>query len=82
MEKAITEEKYKYGKPAIIRYADDFVILHVDREELQIATGKVDFIPVRGWETKDQAGDGNYVRHNRFQSPYHAFQKQGGDRRL
>jgi RNA-directed DNA polymerase len=41
MEKAITEEKYKYGKPALIRYADDFVILHVNREELQIAAGKV-----------------------------------------
>jgi RNA-directed DNA polymerase len=37
MERAITEAKYKDGKPILIRYADDLVILHPDKEELQQA---------------------------------------------
>jgi RNA-directed DNA polymerase len=42
MEKAITEGKYKCGKPALIRYADDFVILHADKGELQAAAEKAE----------------------------------------
>jgi RNA-directed DNA polymerase len=42
MEKAITEAKYKHGKPALIRYADDFVILHSNKEELQKAAKRVE----------------------------------------
>jgi len=41
MEKAITETKYKGGKPTLIRYADDFVIFHPDRNELQKAAERV-----------------------------------------
>ncbi len=40
MEKAIIGEKYKYGKTTFIRYADDFVILHADKDELQRAAEK------------------------------------------
>jgi RNA-directed DNA polymerase len=42
MEKAITEGmKYREIKPILIRYADDFVILHPDKEELEKATQKI-----------------------------------------
>jgi RNA-directed DNA polymerase len=42
MEKAITEGmKYREIKPILIRYADDFVILHPDKEELDKATQKI-----------------------------------------
>jgi RNA-directed DNA polymerase len=37
METAIREAKYQDGKPIVIRYADDFVIFHSDKEELQKA---------------------------------------------
>ncbi len=37
METAIREAKYQGGKPIIIRYADDFVVLHPLKEELQKA---------------------------------------------
>ena len=42
MEKAITEGmKSKETKPILVRYADDFVILHPDKEELEQATRKI-----------------------------------------
>ncbi len=42
MEKAITEGmKYREIKPILVRYADDFVILHTDKEELERATRKI-----------------------------------------
>src|SRR5256885_5662782 len=37
METAITEATYQDGKPILIRYADDFVLLHPNREDLQKA---------------------------------------------
>ena len=37
METAIREAKYHGGKPIVIRYADDFVVLHPIKEELQKA---------------------------------------------
>src|SRR6266568_2951508 len=37
MEIAIQEAKYQDGKPIVIRYADDFVVLHPNKEELQKA---------------------------------------------
>lgn len=37
METAITEARYQDGKPILIRYADDLVILHPNKEELQKA---------------------------------------------
>ena len=42
MEKAITEAKYKGGKPILIRYADDFVILHPDVNELHKAAKRIE----------------------------------------
>jgi RNA-directed DNA polymerase len=42
METAITEEmKYREIKPILVRYADDFVILHPDKEVLEKATQKI-----------------------------------------
>jgi len=42
MEKAITEGiKSKAEKPILVRYADDFVILHSEKEELEKATQKI-----------------------------------------
>jgi RNA-directed DNA polymerase len=42
METAITEEmKYREIKPILVRYADDFVILHPDKEVLDKATQKI-----------------------------------------
>ncbi len=41
METAITEVAYQAGKPTLIRYADDFVLLHPDKEDLQKAAEKV-----------------------------------------
>jgi RNA-directed DNA polymerase len=42
MEKAITEGlKYREIKPILVRYADDFVILHHNKEELEKATQKI-----------------------------------------
>jgi RNA-directed DNA polymerase len=42
MEKAITEGmKSKEIKPTLVRYADDFVIIHPDKEELKKATQKI-----------------------------------------
>ncbi len=37
METAIKEAKYHDGKPIVVRYADDFVVFHPDKEELQKA---------------------------------------------
>src|ERR1700694_392132 len=37
METAITQAKYTHGKPMVVRYADDFVILHPNKDELQQA---------------------------------------------
>jgi len=37
METAIREAKYQGGKPIVIRYADDFVVLHPIKDELQKA---------------------------------------------
>jgi RNA-directed DNA polymerase len=37
METAIQEATYQEGKPIVIRYADDFVVLHPNKEELQKA---------------------------------------------
>src|SRR5215469_10602351 len=42
MEKAITEAAYTGGKPILIRYADDFVIFHPDKKELQRAAKRVE----------------------------------------
>jgi RNA-directed DNA polymerase len=42
MEKTITEAEYKGGKPTLIRYADDFVIFHPDKNELQKAAKRVE----------------------------------------
>jgi RNA-directed DNA polymerase len=42
MEKIVTEGiKTKAEKPIIVRYADDFVILHSEKEELEKATRKI-----------------------------------------
>ena len=42
MEKAITEGmQSKAVKPIVVRYADDFVILHPEKEELEKATQKI-----------------------------------------
>ena len=42
MEKAITEGmQSKAVKPILVRYADDFVILHPEKEELEKATQKI-----------------------------------------
>jgi RNA-directed DNA polymerase len=42
MERAITEGvKYREVKPILVRYADDFVILHPDRKELERAIEKM-----------------------------------------
>lgn len=42
METAITEGmKYREIKPILVRYADDFVILHPDKEVLERATQKI-----------------------------------------
>jgi RNA-directed DNA polymerase len=37
METAIREPTYQDGKPIVIRYADDFVLLHPNKDELQKA---------------------------------------------
>jgi RNA-directed DNA polymerase len=37
MEIAITQANYTDGKPTVVRYADDFVILHPNKDELQKA---------------------------------------------
>jgi RNA-directed DNA polymerase len=41
LETAITEGTYQEGKPMLIRYADDFVLLHPNREDLQKAAETV-----------------------------------------
>lgn len=41
MEQAMAEAKYQYGKPRLVRYADDFVLFHPDKEELQVAVEQV-----------------------------------------
>lgn len=41
MEQAMTEAKYKDGKPILVRYADDFLIFHPDKDELQVAAEQV-----------------------------------------
>jgi RNA-directed DNA polymerase len=42
MEKAVTEGlKYREIKPIFVRYADDFVILHHDKGELEKVTQKI-----------------------------------------
>jgi RNA-directed DNA polymerase len=41
LETAIAEETYQERKPILIRYADDFVLLHPNREDLQKAAEKV-----------------------------------------
>jgi RNA-directed DNA polymerase len=41
MEQAMAEARYQYGKPGLVRYADDFVLFHPDKEELQVAVEQV-----------------------------------------
>ncbi len=41
MEQAVAEANYRYGKPMLIRYADDFLMVHPDKDELQVAVAKV-----------------------------------------
>jgi RNA-directed DNA polymerase len=41
MEQAMAEAKYKQGKPLLVRYADDFVMFHPNKEELEVAVTKV-----------------------------------------
>jgi len=40
METAIKEVKYQDGKPIVVHYADDFVIFHPNKDELQKAATK------------------------------------------
>ncbi len=39
METAIRETTYREGKPIVVRYADDFVLLHPNKDELHIGRG-------------------------------------------
>jgi RNA-directed DNA polymerase len=41
MEREITQAKYSGEKPIVVRYADDFVIFHSDKGELQKAAERV-----------------------------------------
>ena len=41
MEQAVAEAKYRHGKPMLIRYADDFLIFHPDKDDLQVAVAQV-----------------------------------------
>jgi RNA-directed DNA polymerase len=41
MEQAMAEARYQHGKPTMVRYADDFVLFHPDKEELQVAVEHV-----------------------------------------
>jgi RNA-directed DNA polymerase len=41
MEREITQAKYRGEKPIVVRYADDFVIFHSDKGELQKAAERV-----------------------------------------
>ena len=43
MEQAMANAKHKQGKPLLVRYADDFLIFHPNKEELEVAAEKVTF---------------------------------------